>query len=152
MHLSSPKAVEPNGFGWTGVVSQSCSQTSSLVWEKHVEPFQLLGAVSVRRLLGPWHRRRVEDVTFKTPFSGSSTLVPDVSYFKSTGLREIEFPGKVKASLQLGNGAKLPQTSRAAPAWEICGDSEHFRPGRKMRATKIASFKTTQDKQKTGKK
>jgi len=53
MHLSSPKAVESNGFGWTGVVSQSCSQTSSLVWEKHVEPFQLLGAVSVRRLLVP---------------------------------------------------------------------------------------------------
>jgi hypothetical protein len=79
-------------------------------------------------------------------------LVPDVSYFKSTGLREIEFPGIVKASLQLGNSAKLPQTSRPAPAWEICGDSEHFRPGRKMRATKIASFKTTQDKQKTGKK
>ncbi len=51
MHLSSPKAVESNGFGWTGVVSQSCSQTSSLVWEKHVEPFQLLGAVSVQHLL-----------------------------------------------------------------------------------------------------
>ena len=119
MHLSSPKAVESNGFGWTGVVSQSCSQTSSLVWEKHVEPFQLLGSVSVRRLLGPWHRRRVEDVTFKNPFSGSSTLVPDVSYFKSTGLREIEFPGIVKASLQLGNSAKLPQTSRPAPAWDF---------------------------------
>jgi hypothetical protein len=85
-----------------------------------VEPFQLLGAVSVRRLLGPWHRRRVEDVTFEQePFSGSSTLVPDVSYFKSTGLREIEFPGIVKASLQLGNSVKLPQTSRPAPAWEF---------------------------------
>jgi hypothetical protein len=79
-------------------------------------------------------------------------LTEEVTYFKITGLREIEFPGIVKASLQLRNSAKLPQTSGPAPAWEICGDSEHFRRGRKMRATKIASFDTTQTSKKQEKK
>ena len=41
-----------------------------------------------------------------------STLVTEeVTYFKSSGLREIEFPGIVKASLQLGKSAESPQTS-----------------------------------------
>jgi hypothetical protein len=82
MHLSSPKAVESNGFGWTGVVSQSCSQTSSLVWEKHVEPFQLLGAVSVRRLLVPGTAVGSKS-NFQEPLPFSRVehlLVPDVVF------------------------------------------------------------------------
>ena len=69
MHLSSPKAVESNGFGWTGVVSQSCSQTSSLVWEKHVEPFQLLGAVSVLHALTSSHLPPLAPTPEGAPFS-----------------------------------------------------------------------------------
>jgi hypothetical protein len=39
--------------------------------------------------------------------------VPNISYFKSAGVREIQFPGIVKASLQLGKSAKSPQISGA---------------------------------------
>ena len=69
-------------------------------------------------------------------------MTEEVTYFKSAGLREIEFARIVKASLQLGKSAKSPQTSTPVPGWEICGDSEHFRPPRKMRAAKIASTPT----------
>jgi hypothetical protein len=91
--------VESNGFGWTGVVSQ----TSSLAWEKYVEPFQLLGAVSDQRLLLGMYslRRRVQVVLLKDPFTRVEHSVPNISYFKSAGVREIQFPGIVKASLQL---------------------------------------------------
>jgi hypothetical protein len=76
----------------------------------------------------------------------------EFTYFKSAGLREIEFPGIVKASLQLGKTAKSPQTSNPAPGWRICGDLAHFAPTRKRRATKIASFKTAPDCPPTSKK
>jgi hypothetical protein len=72
-------------------------------------------------------------------------VTEEVTYFKSAGLREIEFPGIVKASLQLGKTAKSPQTSNPAPGWRICGDLAHFAPTRKRRAAKIASFKTAPD-------
>jgi hypothetical protein len=58
-------------------------------------------------------------------------VTEEVTYFKSAGLREIEFPGIVKASLQLGKTAKSPQTSNPAPGWRICGDLAHFaQPGK----------------------
>jgi hypothetical protein len=78
--------------------------------------------------------------------------VPNISYFKSAGVREIQFPGIVKASLQLGKSAKSPQISTPVPGWKICGDSEHFHPPRKLRATKNASFETTPDCPPTSKK
>ena len=83
------------------------------------------------------------------PFLDSSTLVTEeLTYFKSAGVREIEFARIVKASLQLGKSAKSPQTSTPVPGWEICGDSEHFRPPRKMRAAKIASTPTGTNRKK----
>ena len=78
-------------------------------------------------------------------------MTEEVTYFKSAGLREIEFARIVKASLQSGETAKSPQTSNPAPGWRICGDLAHFAPTRKRRATKIASFKTTHDDRKTEK-
>ena len=82
------------------------------------------------------------------PFLDSSTLVTELTYFKSAGVRQIEFARIVKASLQLGKSAKSPQTSTPVPGWEICGDSEHFRPPRKMRAAKIASTPTGKNRKK----
>jgi hypothetical protein len=69
-------------------------------------------------------------------------VTEEVTYFKSAGLREIQFPGIVKASLQLGKTAQSPQTSNPAPGWRICGDLAHFAPTRKRRAAKIASTPT----------
>jgi len=72
----------------------------------------------------------------------------EFTYFKSAGLREIEFARIVKASLQLGKPAKSPQTSNPAPGWRICGDLAHFAPTRKRRAAKIASTPTGKNRKK----
>jgi hypothetical protein len=69
-------------------------------------------------------------------------VTEEVTYFKRAGLREIQFPGIVKASLQLGKAAQSPQTSNPAPGWRICGDLAHFAPTRKRRAARIASTPT----------
>ncbi len=76
-------------------------------------------------------------VLLKGPFTRVEHSVPNISYFKSAGVREIQFPGIVTASLQLGKSAKSPQISTPVPGWKICGDSEHFHPSRKLRATKM---------------
>ena len=134
MHLSSPKAVESNGFGWTGVVSQ----TSSLAWENTWSRFSS-SVPSVTSASSSVYSLRLSSgpsVLLKDPFTRVEHSVPNISYFKSAGVREIQFPGIVKASLQLGKRAKSPQISTPVPGWKICGDSEHFHPPRKLRATK----------------
>ena len=78
-------------------------------------------------------------------------MTEEVTYFKSAGLREIEFARIVKASLQLGKTAKSPQTSNPAPGWRVCGDLAHFAPNPEKESRKNC-INTDRQKQKKVKK